>query len=254
MRVPILAHLAHLAPISLISLIGGCLTDPPYRPYATQPASSGYSSQPAPSPSEGSASPASPSPVSPVSAAPATAGPAPSYPTYQTQLGESPPGAAAAPTAPTGAPAAKSQPPAPTATGATARGSSAPPPFVGSASPAGPQGGAAPPPAPAPTPLAPTIAGRYVCWISGAGMYAQSGLGTLTLDYNLSYTSTASTVAGGTYRQDGTRVLFAGGPIAGYVGSLETNSNGPLMRFRVDHPNDPGPSLRIGDHVCYRTR
>jgi hypothetical protein len=48
--------------------------------------------------------------------------------------------------------------------------------------------------------------------------------------------------------------LFTGGPIASYVGMLESNRNGPYLRFRVERPNDPGTQLGIGDHVCYLTR
>lgn len=81
-------------------------------------------------------------------------------------------------------------------------------------------------------------------------MYAPSSLGVITLDFNNSYSSTQSQ-ATGTYKLDGSHVLLVGGPLAGYVGSLETNQNGRLVRFRVEMPSEPGASLRIGDHVCY---
>jgi hypothetical protein len=107
--------------------------------------------------------------------------------------------------------------------------------------------------APPPMNSAPSVAGRYQCWVSGAGMYAQSNLGLITLDFNNSYSSTQNTSTG-TYRVDGTHVLFTGGPLAGYVGALESNSNGPLVRFRAELPSDPGTQLRVGDHVCYLSR
>jgi hypothetical protein len=106
---------------------------------------------------------------------------------------------------------------------------------------------------PPPMPQSAQVAGRYQCWVAGAGMYAQSALGLVTLDFNNSYSSTQNTSTG-TYRVDGAHVLLTGGPLAGYVGALENNANGPLVRFRVERPNDPGPQLQTGDHVCYLTR
>jgi hypothetical protein len=229
------------APLAL-SFVAGCLTDPPYRPYATQPSQSGYGPQSGPPPNQASPGQyAGPSPSS-------SSGPS-NYPTYQTNLGGpgSPGPQGAGPSGPQPPPFVE---PAPGASGGvTVTSTNAPPPMQpGPLPPA--QGPAGAPPA---STLPATVAGRYVCWVSGAGMYAQSSLGTLTLDFNSTYSSTANT-ATGTYRVDGTRVLFTGGPIAGYVGSLETNRNGPLVRFRVDHPNDPGPALGVGDHVCYLAR
>lgn len=127
-----------------------------------------------------------------------------------------------------------------------------PPPFIdnGGVSVSNTNGGYA---QPVPMPQAappPSVAGRYQCWVSGAGMYAPSSLGLVTLDFNNSYSSTQSQ-ATGTYKVDGSHVLLAGGPLAGYVGSLETNQNGRLVRFRVEMPSDPGPAQKIGDHVCY---
>jgi hypothetical protein len=115
--------------------------------------------------------------------------------------------------------------------------------------PVGPATGAPP----ANNGLPASVAGRYQCWIAGAGMYAQSNLGLITLDFNNSYSSTQNTSTG-TYRVDGTHVLLTGGPLAGYVGAFESNANGPLVRFRAELPNDPGTQLRVGDHVCYLTR
>ena len=212
------------------ALASGCLTDPPYRPYAQQQApQTGYG----PPPSQQQHGPYS-DPNSPTGYS--------NYPTYQTNLNAAP-----APAGPTGPQPPPFDPSSQSQGGVTVTQSPqpAPPPM-----PAPP-----PPPPPAQTPpssgLPPTVAGRYVCWVSGAGMYAQSSLGTITLDFNSSYSSTANATAAGTYRVDGNHVLFTGGPIASYVGVLETNRNGPLIRFRVEHPNDPGPQLSIGDHVCY---
>lgn len=223
--------------IGFALLASGCLTDPPYRPYAQQQ-QTGYGPPPAQQPHGPYPDPNSPTGYS-------------NYPTYQTNLN--------------GAPASAPGPTGPQ-----------PPPFDNSSQAQGGQGGVtvmnspppvaapppaplpAPPPAPAPAPappaLPPTVAGRYACWVSGAGMYAQSSLGTITLDYNNSYSSTSNPAAPGTYRVDGNHVLFTGGPIANYVGVLESNHNGPLMRFRVERPNDPGPTLSVGDHVCYLAR
>ncbi len=110
------------------------------------------------------------------------------------------------------------------------------------------------PPAQPPQGQVSSAAGRYQCWVAGAGMYSQSSLGMITLDFNGSYQSTANAQAGGAYRVDGQRVYFTGGAIAGYVGSLESNQNGPLLRVRTEVPNDPGAALRVGDHVCYLVR
>jgi hypothetical protein len=223
----------------VLALVSGCLTDPPYRPYAQQQGSqTGYGPPPSQQPHGPYADPNSPTGYS-------------NYPTYQTNLNAAPaPAGATGPQPPPFDPSSQAQ------GGVTVMQS--PPP---GAPPA------APPPAPAPLPappppqpppssppssgLPPTVAGRYVCWVSGAGMYAQSSLGTITLDFNSSYSSTANAAAPGTYRVDGNHVLFNGGPLASYVGVLESNRNGPLLRFRVEHPNDPGPQLSIGDHVCY---
>lgn len=116
-----------------------------------------------------------------------------------------------------------------------------------------PQPAPVPPPQPQPAQAA-SAAGRYQCWITGAGMYSQSSLGMITLDFNQSYQTTANAQATGTYRVDGARVYFTGGALAGYVGVLESNQNGPLLRLRTEVPNDPGPALRVGDHVCYLVR
>ena len=219
----------------LVALTSGCLTDPPYRPYAQQQ-QTGYG--PPPSQQQHGPYPDSNSPTG-----------YSNYPTYQTNLNPAP-----APTGPQPPPFDSSSQPQ---GGVTVMQSPAPQPQ--------PQPAPLPPPAPAPLPpapapgppsagLPPTVAGRYVCWVSGAGMYAQSSLGTITLDFNSSYSSSANPAAPGTYRVDGNHVLFTGGPIASYVGVLESNRNGPLIRFRVEHPNDPGPQLSVGDHVCYLAR
>ncbi|MEP6865951.1 MAG: hypothetical protein ABJE66_35355 [Deltaproteobacteria bacterium] len=220
----------------VLALTSGCLTDPPYRPYAQQQQQApqtGYGPPPAQQQHGPYSDPNSPTGYS-------------NYPTYQTNLNAAP-----APTGPQPPPfVASSQPQG----GVTVMQS--PPPAAPAPQPAPPPPMPAPPPAQPPTSppasgLPPTVAGRYVCWVSGAGMYAQSSLGTITLDFNSSYSSTANAAAPGTYRVDGNHVLFTGGPIASYVGVLESNRNGPLLRFRVEHPNDPGPQLSIGDHVCY---
>ena len=208
-------------------LAAGCLTDPPYRPHGAQPAQQPSGSTSGPT---GSSGPRAGTPLKPTtdqSLAPPTGG------SYQTNLSGQPSGPQ-------------------------------PPPFV---APTTAQGGANPPPPMAPPPMAPaappsasssappsalptTVAGRYQCWVNGAGMYAPSSLGLVTLDFNNTYSSTQSQ-ATGTYRVDGSHLLLTGGPLAGYVGSFESNQNGRLVRFRADMPGDPGPSQKIGDHVCY---
>ncbi|CAN5300619.1 hypothetical protein BH11MYX1_BH11MYX1_11180 [soil metagenome] len=202
-------------------LAAGCLTDPPYRPYSaqsSQQSGSGPLLPPAPK-----ADPLKPT-TDPNLAPPSSGG------SYQTNL--------------SGQPSGPQPPPyiasSPGQTGGQAGvpGASPPPPI------------APPPQATPPSALPTTVAGRYQCWVNGAGMYAPSSLGLVTLDFNNSYSSTQSQ-ATGTYKVDGSHVLLTGGPLAGYVGSLETNQNGRLVRFRVEMPSDPGPALRIGDHVCY---
>jgi len=224
----------------VVLLSGACLTDPPYRPYSGRQQQNGYGPQPG--------------------APPPGSGPSSNYPTYQTNMGPAPTGPQPPPfdnstsgspggvtVASTGGPPA--QPPPTSSVG---------PPPPGYYQTPGVQPAPGAPPAPAPPPaqsgVTPSqVAGRYQCWVSGAGMYSQSSLGMITLDFNNSYSSTANPAAG-TYRVDGNRVMFTGGPIASYVGVLETNRNGPLLRFRVERPNDPGSQLSTGDHVCYLTR
>jgi hypothetical protein len=216
----------------VLALASGCLTDPPYRPYAQQGQQTGYGPPPGQQPHGPYVDPNSPTGYS-------------NYPTYQTNLKP-------APTGPQPPPFVEYSPPQ----GGVTVMQSGPPPAQPPpaqppplAPPPGPQPGAPPPGA-----LPPSVAGRYVCWVSGAGMYAQSSLGTITLDFNSTYSSSTNVATPGTYRVDGNRVQFTGGPLASYVGVLESNRNGPLMRFRVEHPNDPGPQLSIGDHVCYLAR
>ncbi len=203
-------------------LTAGCLTDPPYRPYSAQQQQSGYG-QPPPQQQGPQADPLRPT------TDPNLAPPSSGYQTYQTNVNGAPQGAQ-------------------------------PPPFVDPAAPASAQGGVVvsntPPPPPQPQPqttLPASAAGRYQCWVVGAGMFSQSSLGLVTLDFSNAYSSSVS-AATGTYKVDGTHVLFTGGSLAGYVGALESNSNGPFVRFRTEKPSDPGPSGRIGDHVCYLAR
>ncbi len=221
----------NLVVVPALLLAAGCLTDPPYRPYSAQQAPQqqpGYGPQP-PGPPPMQAGPLRPT-TDPNLAPPSTGG------SYQTNLNGQPTGPQ-------------------------------PPPFIdnsgqqGGVSVSNTNGGYPPaaqpaPPQPPPMPQAapPTsVAGRYQCWVNGAGMYAPSSLGLVTLDFNNSYSSTQSQ-ATGTYKVDGSHVLLTGGPLAGYVGSLETNQNGRLVRFRTEMPSDPGPTQKIGDHVCYLAR
>lgn len=228
----------------VVALASGCLTDPPYRPYSQQGQQTGYGPPPSQQQHGPYADPNSPTGYS-------------NYPTYQTNLNPAPTGPQPPPfvgsTQPQGGVTVMQSgpPPAqpPPAQPPPAQPPPAQPPPATTPPPPGPQPGA--PPAGG---LPPTVAGRYVCWVSGAGMYAQSSLGTITLDFNGAYTSTANAATPGTYRVDGNRVQLTGGPLASYVGVLESNRNGPLIRFRVEHPNDPGPQLGIGDHVCYLAR
>jgi hypothetical protein len=215
----------------VVALASGCLTDPPYRPYAQQGSQTGYGPPPGQQQHGPYADPNSPTGYS-------------NYPTYQTNLNAAP--------APTGPQPPPFDPSSQSQGGVTVMQS--PPPAPQPAPQPAPPPMPAPPPPQQPSPpsgLPPSVAGRYVCWVSGAGMYAQSSLGTITLDFNSTYSSTANAAAPGTYRVDANHVLFTGGPLASYVGVLESNRNGPLIRFRVEHPNDPGPQLSIGDHVCY---
>jgi hypothetical protein len=207
-------------------LVTACLTDPPYRPYSTH-AQSGHGPGGQPDPQQPPHGPYV-DPNSPTGYS--------NTPTYQTNLNGPPPGPQPPPYIP----------PQPGQAGVAVPPTGAPPQPMG---PVGPATGAPP----ANNALPATIAGRYQCWVSGAGMYAQSNLGLITLDFNNAYSSTQNTSTG-TYRVDGARVLFTGGPLAGYVGALEANSNGPLVRFRAELPSDPGTQLRVGDHVCYLTR
>ncbi|MFT3698334.1 MAG: hypothetical protein QM831_34645 [Kofleriaceae bacterium] len=218
----------------------GCLTDPPYRPYGAQ--QQGYGPQ-GPPPGGGPYQ----DPNAP--------------PTYQTQL--QPSGPQPPPYVPPD-PNAPQQPPPSQQGGVTVAPTISPttaPPGTYQTQlqppPGSPPPGSSPTPPPSsyPPPAQPSsAAGRYQCWVAGAGMYAQSSLGLITLDFNQSYSSTSNAQATGTYRVDGPRVYFTGGAMAGYVGSLESNQNGPLLRLRTEVPNDPGPALRVGDHVCYLVR
>ncbi|MEO8549995.1 MAG: hypothetical protein ABI678_08475 [Kofleriaceae bacterium] len=213
---------------SALLLTMGCLTDPPYRPYAGHPQQNGYGPQPGAPPPGG----------------------ANNYPTYQTSMGPAPAGPQPPPfVEPQGGVTVASS-------GAQPPPSSAAPPPPGYYQTPGvqPAPGASPVPPPAQTAAPAQAAGRYQCWVVGAGMYAQSSLGMITLDFSGSYATTANAATPGTYRVDGNRVMFTGGPIASYVGVIETNRNGPFLRFRVERPNDPGPQLGIGDHVCYLAR
>lgn len=228
--------------IAAALLAAGCLTDPPYRPYSGQQSQNGYGQQPPPG-----------------------SGPSSNYPTYQTNMGQptgpqpppfdnttsgSPQGGVSV--QPAGPPPPAQTPPPPPQGQMSGVG---PPPPGYYQTPGVAPTGSAPPPTQVTTAAPPSqVAGRYQCWVSGAGMYAQSSLGLITLDYSNSYTSSTNTATPGTYRVDGNRVMFTGGPIASYVGVLESNRNGALLRFRVERPNDPGPTLSIGDHVCYLTR
>jgi hypothetical protein len=216
----------------VLALASGCLTDPPYRPYAQQGQQTGYGPPPTQQQHGPYADPNSPTGYS-------------NYPTYQTNLSPAPAGPQPPPFVGYGQPQG----------GVTVLQSAPPPgsPPPGSP-PYAPPPATPPPAATQPSALPPTVAGRYQCWVSGAGMYAQSSLGTITLDFNNSYSSSTNPTTPGTYRVDGNHVLLTGGPLASYVGVLESNRNGPLIRFRVEHPNDPGPQLGIGDHVCYLAR
>jgi hypothetical protein len=209
--------------IAVPVLLTACLTDPPYHPYSQQQ----HAQQGGPTARGPYQDPNSPSGYS-------------NNPTYQTNLNRPPPG----PQAPPYVAPANGQ--GGVTVGPSAPG--APPQPMGGPTGVGPATGAPPP-----INASPSVAGRYQCWVSGAGMYAQSNLGLITLDFNNSYSSTQNTSTG-TYRVDGTHVLFTGGPLAGYVGALESNSNGPLVRFRAELPSDPGSQLRVGDHVCYLSR
>jgi hypothetical protein len=209
--------------IAVPVLLTACLTDPPYHPYSTQQ----HAQQGGPTAQGPYQDPNSPSGYS-------------NHPTYQTNLNGPPPG----PQPPPYVPPANG--PGGVTVGPSAPG--APPQPMGGPTGVGPATGAPPP-----INASPTVAGRYQCWVAGAGMYAQSNLGLITLDFNNSYSSTQNTSTG-TYRVDGMHVLFTGGPLAGYVGALESNSNGPLVRFHAELPSDPGSQLRVGDHVCYLTR
>ncbi|HEX7703312.1 MAG TPA: hypothetical protein VF403_21380 [Kofleriaceae bacterium] len=211
--------------IAVPVLLMACLTDPPYHPYSAQQ----HAQQGGPAAQGPYQDPNSPSGYS-------------NHPTYQTNLNGPPPG----PRPPPYVPPANGQ--GGVAVGPSAPGAPPQPQPMGGPTGVGPATGAPPP-----INASPTVAGRYQCWVAGAGMYAQSNLGLITLDFNNSYSSTQNTSTG-TYRVDGTRVLFTGGPLAGYVGALESNSNGPLVRFHAELPSDPGSQLRVGDHVCYLTR
>jgi hypothetical protein len=92
-------------------------------------------------------------------------------------------------------------------------------------------------------------AGNYACWLSGLGTYRASALGTIAFGADGNYQASKGA---GSYRLDAAAATLklSGGPLDGWVGAVGASASGPSVRFRAESPGDPGPSLKIGDHVC----
>jgi hypothetical protein len=123
---------------------------------------------------------------------------------------------------------------------------------------------AAPPPAPMPPmpqpgpdtypnapPAGSLASGQYACWQVGMGGYVASNLISVTINNDGTYKVAGYNNGGGTYRADSVSIYMSSGPLNGWVGAIGANAKGPLVRFRPDVPNSPGPEMRQGDHLCF---